>query len=259
MLIGVMNDPRLDVFKEISWIAENGFDFLDLTIEPPAAYYNQLVAAKVKRAIEKAGLGVIGHTFFALQIGSPVEGIRQAACLELNRCFEFLAEVGAKTVNVHLDGGTPLVSEKKVVEQNLLSLEELLKKTQELGLSLMVEHYRGPFARPETLAKLFSSLPGLGFHLDVGHANLFTSANRTFAFLDRFSERLLHVHFSDNFGGTQDLHLPIGAGNVRWKEVIKALKKAGYNGSITLEVFSEYRDYLLKSKEIVEKLWQEVK
>lgn len=259
MLIGAMNDPRLDVFKEINWIAESGFDFIDLTVEPPAAYYSQLAASKVREVIEKSGLEVVGHTFFGLPVGSSVEGIRRAACQELSRSFEFLAEVGAKVVNVHLDGGTQLISEKKIIEQNLASLEELLKKASELGLKLMVEHYRGPFARPEPLTKLFSSLPELGFHLDVGHANLFTSNNRTAIFLDKFSDRLFHVHFSDNLGGTQDLHLPIGAGNIRWKEIIKALKKIGYEGTITLEVFSEYRDYLLKSKEIVEKLWQETR
>lgn len=259
MMIGAMNDPRADVFKEINWIAENGFDFIDLTIEPPAAYYTQLEAKKVKRALENAGLGVVGHTFFALPIGSPIEGVRKAACQELGCCFEFLAEVGAKRVNVHLDGGTQLISEKKIIELNLASLSELLEKTSELGLDLMVEHFRGPFARPEPLAKLFTALPELGFHLDVAHANLFTSANRTFVFLDKFADRLMHVHFSDNLGGTQDLHLPIGAGNIRWKDIIKALKKIDYQGRITLEVFSEYRQYLLESKKIVEQLWQEVK
>lgn len=259
MQIGVMNDPRVDVLKEISWIAENGFDFIDLTIEPPVAYYTQLEAGKVKRAIENAGLGLVGHTFFAFPIGSPIEGIRQAACLELGRCFEFLTEVGAKLVNVHLDGGTQLISEKKIIELNLVSLAELIEKAKSLGMSLMVEHFRGPFARPEPLAKLFAALPELGFHLDVAHANLFTSTNRTFVFLDRFSNQLMHVHFSDNLGGTQDLHLPIGAGNIRWKDIIKALKKIGYQGRITLEVFSEYRQYLLESKKIVEQLWQEVK
>ncbi len=259
MLIGVMNDPRIDIFKEIDWIATNGFDFIELTVEPPGTYYNQLEAKKVREAIERAGLDIVGHTFFALPIGSPVEGIRRAACWELEQCIEFLGEVGAKLVNVHLDGGTQLISEKKIIELNLASLAELIEKAKNLGMSLMVEHFRGPFARPEPLAKLFSALPELGFHLDVAHANLFSSTNRTFVFLEKFSDRLMHVHFSDNFGGTQDLHLPVGAGNIRWKDIIKALKKVGYQGKITLEVFSEYRQYLIESKKIVEQLWQEVK
>jgi sugar phosphate isomerase/epimerase len=41
-------------------------------------------------------------------------------------------------------------------------------------------------------------------------------------------------------------------------EVIKTLKKYGYDGTVTLEIFSEYREYLLTSKKIVEKLWEEV-
>ena len=38
MLIGAMNFPGRSVAKEIHRIAEDGFDFVDLTIEPPAAW-----------------------------------------------------------------------------------------------------------------------------------------------------------------------------------------------------------------------------
>src|SRR5712671_905527 len=37
MLIGTMNHPGRDLFDEIAWTAGAGFDFIDLTLEPPLA------------------------------------------------------------------------------------------------------------------------------------------------------------------------------------------------------------------------------
>jgi sugar phosphate isomerase/epimerase len=61
------------------------------------------------------------------------------------------------------------------------------------------------------------------------------------------------VHVSDNRGGEGDLHLPLGAGNIDWRSAIRALKRAGYDGTVTLEVFSREREYLRASK----RLWQD--
>ncbi len=60
MKIGVMNNPRNDLLKEIEWILKNSFDFIDLTIEPVKAY--DINIQEVKEALKKSGLGVIGHT-----------------------------------------------------------------------------------------------------------------------------------------------------------------------------------------------------
>jgi hypothetical protein len=37
MLIGTMNHPARDVLDEIEWMAAMGLEFIDLTLEPPAA------------------------------------------------------------------------------------------------------------------------------------------------------------------------------------------------------------------------------
>ena len=71
---------------------------------------------------------------------------------------------------------------------------------------------------------------------------------RLFDFIDRFHDRIGHIHANDNFG-KEDNHLPIGTGTVDFLKVIKALKKVAYDATITLEVFSRDRDYLKISKE----------
>ena len=65
-----------------------------------------------------------------------------------------------------------------------------------------------------------------------------------------------HVHLHDN-NGDKDLHLPMGCGSIEWKKTLKTLKKY-YNGTITLEVFSKDKDYVLLTKEKLRKLWNKL-
>jgi sugar phosphate isomerase/epimerase len=74
----------------------------------------------------------------------------------------------------------------------------------------------------------------------------------------KYANRLAHVHAHDNKGGSGDLHLPIGAGNVDWPTMIRALKRANYNNTITLEVFTDDRHYLGYSRDRLRELWNEV-
>ncbi|HXE71312.1 MAG TPA: TIM barrel protein, partial [Candidatus Nitrosotenuis sp.] len=67
--------------------------------------------------------------------------------------------------------------------------------------------------------------------------------------------RLEHVHLSDN-STLRDDHLPLGAGRVAWKPVVAELKRRGYQGVITLEVFSNERDLLLYSRDQLRRAWE---
>jgi sugar phosphate isomerase/epimerase len=79
------------------------------------------------------------------------------------------------------------------------------------------------------------------------------------AYLERFSERLVHVHLSEN-DGSRDQHLPLGAHprvDVDWPGRIARLKASGYDSTISLEVFAPERAYLLQSRELLRKWWEE--
>jgi sugar phosphate isomerase/epimerase len=108
------------------------------------------------------------------------------------------------------------------------------------------------------LDKYFRELSFLRFCLDIGHANLFSKENKSIKFLKKFSQKLEHIHVSDNFGGNSehhDLHLPIGTGNIDFKPIFQYIKKIRYNNTLTLESITKYREeYLKTSKKIIESL-----
>jgi sugar phosphate isomerase/epimerase len=256
MLIGAMNNPMHDVVEEIHTYAQSGFDFIDLTLEPEAAYSATFPIEKVKTALEQTGLGIVGHTAYYLPIASPFPELRECALAEMERDFRIFAALGAKKVNVHPQVWVPLHDSRWIREANIASLRRLYHYAETLGLKLMLENVAPTFNTPRDLSMVFAAVPGLGFHLDVGHANLETEHNLTVELASLFANRLEHVHFSDNNGGNLDLHLPLGAGKIDWSWIVHILKRVGYDGTITLEVFTDDRDYLLFSKQKLEDLWQ---
>jgi sugar phosphate isomerase/epimerase len=257
MMIGTMNHPARDLIAEIELISDMGFDFLDLTLEPPQAGARGLDMAAVSRALRAGDLKVVGHTAYYLPLCSPFESLRRAAVEELKICLEVFAAVGARWMNLHPDRQAPLHERRFIIERNLLTLRELMEKAREVGVGLMIENLPGSFNTVRQLGELLDVLPELGLHLDVGHANLLVEVNTTDELLAAYGRRLRHVHLHDNKGGSADLHLPLGAGTLDTRHYLSSLQSAGYDGTITLEVFTPDRQHLAYSRELLRRLWDE--
>jgi sugar phosphate isomerase/epimerase len=160
-------------------------------------------------------------------------------------------------MNLHPDRHAPMHSRAYCIGRNLISLGELLPMSERLGVGLMIENLPGDFNTPEQLGALLDPLPEVGLHLDIGHANLLTPYNMTDAILAQYGSRLRHVHLHDNKGGGADLHLPLGSGTVDYRAAVRALQACGYDGTITLEVFTPDRQYLRYSRDVLQRAWDE--
>ncbi|ODS35697.1 hypothetical protein BEH94_08715 [Candidatus Altiarchaeales archaeon WOR_SM1_SCG] len=252
MKIGVMNHPKQDLIREIRWISKNGFDFIDLTIEPPRAY--DINVSKVKKALNDYNLEAIGHTNPFLPAIFPVPSIREACLDEFKKYIEVFSKLGIELMNVHPFYDAHFFSDKEKVSANIKLLKKLNKLCREKEITLMLENFIAPFDRPEAFEKIINEIPELEIHLDVGHCNLNKDDNLTEKFFRKLGEKIVHVHFSDNKGKNDD-HLPLGCGSIEWKKIIEVMKNSGYDGTITLEVFSYDRDYLLLSRDKLKRWW----
>lgn len=250
-----MNHPKLDILDEISWMADMGLEFIDLTLEPPAGATWRVDPEKISRALDRTGLKSIGHTAYYLPIGSPFEKVRCAAVQALKDCLAVFAQVGVEWMNIHPDRYAPMHSRDFFIERDIESLKELHDFGEEIGVGLMIENLPGDFNNAEQLGHLLDPLPWLGLHLDIGHANLDVPYNTTGEILRAYGDRLRHVHLHDNKGGGADLHLALGMGNIDIAKELKHVKDCGYDGTITLEVFSEDHHYLEYSAQILRKTW----
>ncbi|HYO82580.1 MAG TPA: sugar phosphate isomerase/epimerase family protein [Bryobacteraceae bacterium] len=258
MQIGAMNHPAADIVTEIRWMAEMGLEFVDLTLEPPAAAAWKVDAKAIRRALDDHGMGVVGHTAYYLPMASAFDTIRRAAVEEFRRCLDKFAEVGARWMNLHPDRHTPMHDRSFYIRRNLESLAEMQEHASKVGVGLMIENLPGDYNNAWQLGQLLEPMPELGLHLDIGHANLLVPHNTTSEILEAWGKRLRHVHLHDNRGGHDDLHLPLGTGNLDLYGTVGSLKKCGFDGTITLEVFSKDRHYLSYSRDVLRTVWESI-
>lgn len=255
MRYGAMNNPMIDVTQEIASFGDLGFDFIDLTLEPEATYSATIKTDVVANALEKAGLFAVGHTAWYLPIASTFPEFRELALKELERCMKVFSDLGVNRMNVHPHLRAPLHDEDWVIAHNTDTIARLSDLSSELGITILIENMPA-FSRVAQMKPLMETIPEARLLLDVGHANLDTPYNRSEELLANFGHRLGHVHVSDNKGGHDDLHLPLGVGSINWLHIVRLIKNTGYDDTITIEVFGDDDDYLTMSLRKIKYFWE---
>ena len=139
--------------------------------------------------------------------------------------------------------GQPLTFDNHVKCQGLTPvtykkgfLRQLTERALDLGIQVCLENLS---EKAGDLAGVLKEVPRLGITLDVGHGQLLTDENTSFGFIERFPDRIKHMHLHDNHGGdspNDDLHLPVGSGSIAFEPIFRELAAAGWGGTVTLEL-----------------------
>ena len=263
MKICMMSSSFADPVKEIEFAGKHGFQGFELAFEHPEATPEQILKKRrqILDTFSRYNLVRIGHTQSFVNICDFSELIRRASLQETVKALEVAHRLDIGFLTVHPGFLWPVMTGEKALKKTCKSLKELLKVADDLNLILGLENLpprffppRGYFSRTEEFDVVFSEIASqrLKLVLDVAHAS-FAESDPPLNFIDKFYEKLAHVHLSDNLGQRDD-HLPLGAGRVDYKTPVRELKKRNYSGTITLEIFSKDRDYLLMSKRKLEEL-----
>ncbi len=136
--------------------------------------------------------------------------------------------------------------------QNCRSARLLFKIAEDYGVKIAIENMPEPYPfvmrSVEEFKKFFEEVnEPIGFALDVGHANL---NGQTEYFLRTFTNKITHVHVSDNVG-RNDLHLGIGYGNVDWQRFTKNMKEISYDQIVIVESVEHVKESLQKLKQLL--------
>lgn len=262
MLYGAMNHPVYTIFDELEEIAGLGFEYLELTMDPPEAHYSQVLQLKdkLRRALDHHQLQLICHMPTFISLADLTDSIRQASLHEVLESLQTAAELEPLKIVAHpayISGMGPFVMDL-AKQYALESIAVMAQKAEALGLTLCLENMfpRTRFCvEVDDFIPILKEFPALKLTLDTGHANIGSPrGKRTLQFIETFANRIGHLHVSDNFG-KEDNHLPIGSGNVKFPKIVSALKKIGYDETVTFEVFTDDREYLRLSKEKFDNLW----
>ena len=263
MKICMMSSSFADPVKEIEFAGKHDFQGFELAFEHPEATPEQILKKRrqILDTFSRYNLVRIGHTQSFVNICDSSEPVRRASLQETIKALEAAHSLDVSFLTVHPGFLWPVMTGEKALKKTCESLRELLNVADELDLILGLENLpprffppRGYFSRTEEFDVVFSEIASqrLKLVLDVAHASFFESDSPP-KFIDKFYEKLAHVHLSDNLGQRDD-HLPLGAGRVDYKTPVRELKKRNYSGTITLEIFSRDRDHLLMSKRKLEEL-----
>ncbi len=117
------------------------------------------------------------------------------------------------------------------------SMNELLAQVPE-NTRLAVENTPLSSGRTDVVLDIAARYPRdrVGICLDLGHAHI---QEDVLSAIRAASDRLIHVHASDNHG-VRDDHLVPGRGSIPWNGVFAALEESGFPGPFTVEL----RDYV---------------
>jgi len=256
MKIGVMNNPAKSVYDEATAFGEARFDFVDLTIEGPAA--REIDAARLRPILDNYGMSVTGHTDPCLPYAYPIQSIREACLKELARCAKIFSALGADVMNIHPCYFCPPAMRNNIVDLNIEALRPVAEMAASHGLTIVFENFKAPFDRVNIIEMIINEVPGLALHLDFGHTNFGRDNHQVFC--KKLGKYIRHVHFSDN-RGREDNHMPLGVGSINWKNAVMSLQSIGYDSTITLEVFCDdeamFIKYLDLSRKLVLDLWQD--
>ena len=256
MLYGAMNFPIRSILQELETISRLGFDYIELTMDPPKAHHTTVHEQKeaIRKKLEELQMRVVCHLPTFVSTADLTDSIRETSVKEILASLEVAASLDPLKIVLHPAhiSGLGVFVVDKARKLGLHSLSRIVEKAEELNLQLCIENMfprSNSLVQPDDFLDIFRKFPMLKFTLDTGHAHIgSTGDKRNLEFLDKLGDRIAHVHASDNFG-KEDNHLPIGAGTIDFQKIVKGLHAIGYDSTVTFEIFSKDRDYLRISRE----------
>ena len=154
---------------------------------------------------------------------------------KLMQILSGMPDLDMRLLTIHLWMDPRFVS-REAISYKIGFLNRLIDKGREAGIEICLENLSETATH---LSDVFKVLPHLNLTLDIGHAQLLSNQNTSYGFIDRFPERIKHVHIHDNRGGDSpddDLHLPVGEGIIDFGKIFRKVKEVGYHGTFTLEL-----------------------
>jgi sugar phosphate isomerase/epimerase len=223
---------------DITRLRRTGFDFGEIAIANAGA----------RRMWWESGVINGGLGKFFLMAHGPLEGDPNDANSLWNRyipnlmaTIDTLNRMSIRSLNIHLLVDRRIVS-SLVLTEKTSALSEIVQYGRKNSVEINLENLS---ETAEDFDQVIQELPNVGLTLDVGHANLGGSENKSIAIIEKFGRLIRHVHLHDNRGGrsqADDLHLPIGDGNVDFATIMTSLMSVGYDGTVTLEVKPEFQE-----------------
>lgn len=236
-------------------ITSFGYEGLELMADVPHAWPAGLLPGPkgdIRRAMEQQGLTFSNVNAFMMNAVAdhrqpywypsfiePDEGYRRVRIDHTKRALSLCAELGAPHITTEPGGPlAPGQSRRQAIDLFVEVLKPLAEHAHDEGVLLLIEPEPGLLVETtdqylEVAERL--NAPSIGLNFDVGHA--YCMSEDIPAQIAKLAPYIRHYHFEDIAATRVHHHLVPGTGAIDFAEVIAAIKRTGYDGWLTVELY----------------------
>jgi sugar phosphate isomerase/epimerase len=209
-----------------------GLKFAEITIADPTDFRSLL--DKYRASSGETGLFYLCH---GPREGDPndLHALETVYFPKLLQVLSVMPELEMRLLTLHLWMDPRFVT-VETIAYKIGFLQKLTERASGNGIGVCLENLS---ENSSHLAEVLAAVPALNLTLDLGHAELLTKVNTSLGFLENCPERIKHIHLHDNRGGNSpddDLHLPVGQGEIDFHKIFQKLHAVDYSVTITLEL-----------------------
>lgn len=164
--------------------------------------------------------------------------IRHARELLIIKTLQFANRVGAKCISLTSGRPTPGCLPEEAVGYFVESLKRICDVAHRYNIAVGIEYEPGLIVENAAEVLEVIDLVGsnlLGVNLDIGHSYL--NREEPEPIIESLKGRIWNVHIED-IKNMKHFHLVPGDGDMPFERYLKALKKVGYQGYLTVELYS---------------------
>ncbi len=247
---------RHSVFTAVEGIAAAGYEGVELLADMPHLYPFSFGAEEMTTLQEllqrhhlavaninaNTAMGYYGRPFweslFEPSLANPDRQARKWRIDYTRRCIALAHRLGARNVSVTSGCMVPGIRPEDSLLLLRDSLKEVVAFAQDFGVRIGIEYEPGLLIScAEELATflvLFDS-PFLGANLDLGHSHVLGEDHSEVLAL--LGDKVFHIHLED-IRRRKHYHLIPGQGDMDFPAIFAALDQHGYQGFITIELYT---------------------
>jgi len=239
--------------KMVDRLAETSAEYVEVVDDGFHELDNRRVSVLREIGVSH-GLKYSVHAPFAdVNIASPSYRLRRVMLKRLEQSIRHARALDAYVWVFHPGLKTGISSFYPGVDwlQNLKSIQALSKIAGDCGVNIAIENvpepYPGLMKSVKDFEEFYAQFSGdVGMVLDVGHSNV---NGQTESFIRAFSDKIVHMHLSDNDGGS-DQHLGIGHGDVDWNRLAGLMKNMEYDKTAVIECVEHVEESLERLRQL---------
>lgn len=248
---------QLDVVRKAAEMGFSGIDFIDLMPNENPTFEDQLAyAAKIRQESERNGIEIVAYTIGA----NLYTGSKETDEIEVERLcrqLDVAAALGAKIMRHDVCKVEKVNGRTVSFEQMLPTIAENARKVtayaKTLGIRTCSENHGRVVQDSDRIEALYNAVADDNYGLLIDIGNFACVDEDSVHAVSRLAPYAIHVHAKDfrvyPFGtpvskienpyvtrGCKALYgCAIGAGNIPVEQCVAILKRAGYDGYLTIE------------------------